>query len=116
MSKVTIATDIEKTKSLIQDLDELLVHRDDYQTNTGLQDIHDVLIQVAKTIDKNKYPYRLVSKLVSYIYSMGPAHKIFFPKDQESLINQLGTIAQKSGNTGLYYASYDMKSEFFKEI
>ena len=45
MSKVTIATDIEKTESLIQDLDELLTNRDDYQTNTGLQDIHDVLIQ-----------------------------------------------------------------------
>ena len=107
---------IKKSKELISSLYELLIKRDDYNENTGLQDITDVLIQVNKTIDTNKYPERLVSKLISYLYSMGPAHRIFFPRDQESLIDQLGVIAQKSGNTGLYSGSFDFKSEFFNTL
>lgn len=105
--------DITKSKELIKSLYDLLIKRDDYQDNKGLQDITDVLQQVNKTVADNKYPERLISKLVSYIYSMGPAHKIYFPKEEESIINDLGVIAQESGNTGLYYASYDTKSEFF---
>lgn len=105
--------DVIKSKELIKSLYDLLIKRDDYQDNKGLQDITDVLQQVNKTIADNKYPERLISKLVSYIYSMGPAHKIYFPKEEESIINELGVIAQKAGNTGLYYASYDTKSEFF---
>ncbi|WP_162894144.1 bacteriocin immunity protein [Companilactobacillus musae] len=105
--------DVTKSKELIKSLYDLLIKRDDYQDNKGLQDITDVLQQVNKTIADNKYPERLISKLVSYIYSMGPAHKIYFPKEEESIINELGVIAQKAGNTGLYYASYDTKSEFF---
>lgn len=105
--------DVIKSKELIKSLYDLLIKRDDYQDNKGLQDITDVLQQVNKTIVDNEYPERLISKLVSYIYSMGPAHKIYFPKEEESIINELGVIAQKAGNTGLYYASYDTKSEFF---
>jgi len=116
MSKIETAANIKKSKELISSLYELLIKRDDYKENSGLQDITDVLVQVNKTIDTNKYPERLVSKLVSYIYSMGPAHRIFFPKDQEALINELGVIAQKSGNTGLYSGSFDFKSEFFNTL
>ncbi len=114
MSKIEKQEFIDNCKMTINSLYELIVKRDDYKTNTGLQDITDVLSQVDKTIDGSKYPERLISKLVSYIYSMGPAHKIFFPKDQEALINKLGVFGQKAGNAGLYYASFDTKADFFK--
>lgn len=116
MNKIEQQNDIEDSKKLINSLHDLLVTRPDYNDNSGLKDITDVLIQVNKTIETNKYPERLVSKLVAYIYSMGPAHKIFFPKEQESIINELGVIAQKAGNTGLYYASTDTKDDFFKGL
>jgi len=116
MNKVETENNIKKSQELIKALEDLLIKRDDYKTNSGLQDITDVLEQVNKTVAKNKYPERLISKLVSYIYSMGPANKIFFPKDQESLINDLGVIGQKAGNAGLYYASFDTKADFFKGL
>jgi len=108
--------DIQKSKEEIDALYDLIVKRDDYNNNSGLKDIAEVLEQVDKTIDSDKYPERLISKLVSYIYSMGPAHKIFFPKDQEALINKLGVIGQGAGNAGLYYASFDTKADFFKGL
>jgi len=108
--------DVIESKNIIKSLYELIVKRDDYKSKRSLHDITDVLLQVEKTIDGSKYPERLISKLVSYIYSMGPAHKIYFPKEQEKLIDALGVIAQKSGNTGLYYSSFDTKDDFFKGL
>lgn len=108
--------DVIESKKIIKSLYEIIIRRDDYKTVDSLHDITDVLLQVEKTIDDSKYPERLISKLVSYIYSMGPAHKIYFPAEQEKLIDALGVIAQKSGNTGLYYASFDTKDDFFKGL
>lgn len=116
MNKIEQQNDIDDSKRLINSLHDLLVTRPDYADNAGLKDITDVLVQVHQTIDTNKYPERLISKLVAYIYSMGPAHKIYFPKEQEAIINELGVIAQKAGNTGLYYASTDTKADFFKGL
>jgi len=111
-----VSSDVIESKKIIKSLYELIVQRNDYKTEHSLHDITDVLLQVEKIIDSSKYPERLISKLVSYIYSMGPAHKIYFPKEQEELIDNLGVIAQKSGNTGLYYASFDTKDDFFKGL
>jgi len=116
LTKVETKNDIQKSKEIIDALYNLIISRTDYKDNAGLKDITDVLLQVNKTIDSNKYPERLISKMVSFIYSMGPAHKIFFPKDQEKLIDELGFIAQKAGNAGLYYASYNTKDDFFKGL
>ena len=94
----------------------MIINRDDFQQKLELRDISDVLVQVNKTIDNNKYPERSLSKLTTFIYSMGPAGKIYFPKDQEQLIDKIAVIAQKSGNTGLYYSSFNTKSDFFNRL
>ncbi len=100
MKKIDRENEIKEAKSLISSLNDLIINRDDFQQKSELRDISDVLVQVNKTIDNNKYPERLLSKLTTFIYSMGPAGKIYFPKDQEQLIDKIAVIAQKSGNTG----------------
>lgn len=104
MKKIDRENEIKEAKSLISSLNNLIINRDDFQQKSELRDISDVLVQVNKTIDNNKYPERLLSKLTTFIYSMGPAGKIYFPKNQEQLIDKIAVIAQKSGNTGLYYS------------
>lgn len=116
MKKIDRENEIKEAKSLISSLNNLIINRDDFQQKSELRDISDVLVQVNKTIDNNKYPERLLSKLTTFIYSMGPAGKIYFQKDQEQLIDKIAVIAQKSGNTGLYYSSFNTKSDFFNRL
>ena len=106
--------DVPHTKVLIHELYNLLYN--DGQNNRGKDDITDVLLQVYKTIDQQKNPARFVSKLVTYIYSVGFNNHVHFDKEEESLVNQLGVIAQKSGWNGLYEANYNFKSEFFNGL
>lgn len=116
MRKIDREYEIRNAKKLITSLNSLIINRNDYKRNSYLEDISDVLIQVNKTIDTDKYPDRLLSKLITFIYSMGPAGNIYFPKNQEQIINKIAVLAQKSGNTGLYYSSFNTKSDFFNQL
>lgn len=86
MKKIDRENEIKNAKSLISALNDLIINREDYQQKSELRDISDVLVQVNKTIDINKYPERLLSKLTTFIYSMGPAGKIYFPKKKSNLL------------------------------
>lgn len=44
----------------------------------AILDITDVLLQVYKKIDSEKYPEILINKLVNYIYIVGFDNKIHF--------------------------------------
>lgn len=104
-------SDSEKSKELIHDLYNKLSKR----TNSSpeLLDIIDVLYQVYLKIDTVSNPEALVQRLVNYIYSTGLKGKLYFPKDENNLIADLGVIGQRAGLNGLYKANYGDKSQFY---
>ena len=101
----------EEIKKLIHDLYNKL-HKCT-NPSSELTDIMDVLLQVYKKMDKTKYPERLINRLVNYIYSTGLKGKLYFSKDENEIIAQLGIIGQKAGLNGRYKADYGDKSQFY---
>ena len=81
--------DIREIKKIIHELYNSLMKRD---KTKAILDITDVLLQVYKKIDSEKYPEILINKLVNYIYIVGFDNKIHFLGNDEKLLIELGDI------------------------
>lgn len=100
-----------ESKNNIEALLHLLENRP--VKSSELLDIIDVLSQVYSTIDIAKNPEALINRLVQYIRSVGIKGRLYFPKNEEKLIINLGSIGQKAGLNGLYMADFSDKSQFY---
>ncbi|EOS7767124.1 bacteriocin immunity protein [Enterococcus hirae] len=102
--------DIRETKKIIHELYNSLMKRD---KTKAILDITDVLLQVYKKIDSEKYPERLINKLVNYIYIVGFDNKIHFLGNDEKLLIELGDISKKARINSKYKANFTDKSQFY---
>lgn len=82
----------------------------------AILDITDVLLQVYKKIDSEKYPEILINKLVKYIYIVGFDNKIHFLGNDEKLLIELGDISKKAGINSKYKANFTDKSQFYSIV
>ncbi|MCI1689596.1 MAG: bacteriocin immunity protein [Leuconostoc mesenteroides] len=103
--------DVKYYKNIIENLTAELTNG----TNKSSQmlDIIDVLNQVNKNIEKEKYPERLLNKLVNYIRAVALDGKISFDKSEEDKIVEIGVGGQRSGLNGQYMADFTDKSQFY---
>ncbi|MBZ1513783.1 bacteriocin immunity protein [Leuconostoc mesenteroides] len=109
--KIKLFKDIKYYKNIIENLTAELTNG----TNKSSQmlDIIDVLNQVNKNIEKEKYPERLLNKLVNYIRAVALDGKISFDKSEEDKIVEIGVGGQRSGLNGQYMADFTDKSQFY---
>lgn len=101
----------EEVKTIIHELYNLLKERPD--ETPELLDITDVLLQVYKKIDQEKYPERLVNRLVNYIRNASLKGRLHFSKKEEALMIQLGSLGNKAGLNSIYQGDYSDKSQFY---
>jgi hypothetical protein len=98
-------------RQTIHDLYQLLAQRPD-QT-AALLDIRDVLLQVYRKLETSKRPEVWVNRLMNYIRNAAIKDRLYFPKEQEALMLDLGEIGQKAGFNSQYRADFSDKSQFY---
>lgn len=101
----------KRAQELVHELYNRLVQRSNPQPQ--LIEINEVLLQVYQTLETEKNPEPLINRLVNYIYRVGFDHKIRFDKEEETLIIELGTIANRAGLNGVYRSDASDKSQFY---
>ncbi|MBR6896222.1 MAG: bacteriocin immunity protein [Lactococcus sp.] len=99
-------------KEIVMDLYHVIEKRD--IKSIQILDILDVLLQVDKRLDNEKYPERLINKLTQYIRITASTGKVKFTSEEEKLTIQLSVIGQKAGLNGAYMADFSDKSQFYK--
>ncbi|AKP68239.1 bacteriocin immunity protein [Companilactobacillus ginsenosidimutans] len=109
-----MAKDQEALTEVKSEINELIDKLSNHSLQSSeLLDILDVLKQVEKQLDSSKNPQSLVIKMINYLRSMAMKGNIHFPKDEESLIIELGAYGQKAGLNGQYMADFSDKSQFY---
>ena len=108
----TIKSDPQRrAQELIHDLYNRLIQQANPQPK--LVEINEVLLQVYQTLETEKNPEPLINRLVNYIYRVGFDNRIRFDREEESLIIELGTIANRAGLNGVYRSAAGDKSQFY---
>ena len=103
--------EIETIKKHIHQLYNSLMKKEN--KNSALLDICDVLLRCYQIVDQEKYPERLINRLVNYIYVLGHDNHIGFYDDDAVSLRYLANVGKRAGINGVYRANITDKSQFY---